>query len=102
MHPEGLDCLAARIPVSVVKITVVGEMKAHDLFDAVFKGTVRHLTLIVIIFPHKGEGTLKLYGFLLSGNTPDDREQGVQVLKPGVVVSLSRRLPHQYPPHPSL
>ena len=74
--------------------------ESADLFDAVFKGTVRHLTLIVIIFTHKGEGTLKLYGFLLCGNTPDNREQGVQVLKPGVVVSLSRRLPPPVSPTP--
>ena len=46
---------------------------------------------------HKGEGTLKLHSFLLCGNTPDDREQGVQVLKPSVVVPLSRRLPHRIP-----
>ena len=102
MHPERFDGVAACIPVGVVKIAIVGKMKAYHLFDAMLKGTGGHVALQIIIFAHKGEGTLKLHSFLLCGNTPDDREQGVQVLKPGVVVSLSRRLPHQYPPHPSL
>ena len=102
MNPEGFDGVAAGIPVGVVKITIVGEMKAHDLFDTMFEAAGGHLALQVIIFPHEGEGTLQLHGFLLRGNTPDDREQGVQVLKPGIVVPFSRRLPHQYPPHPSL
>ena len=102
MDPEGFDGVATCIPVGVVKISVVGKMKAYDLFDTMLEGTVGHFALQVVILPHKGEGTLELYSFLLCGNTPDDREQGVQVLKPGVVVPLSRRLPHQYPPHPSL
>ena len=102
MYPERFDGVAARIPVGVVKIAIVGKMKAYDLLDTMLKGTGGHVTLQIIIFAHKGKRTLKLYSFLLCGNTPDDREQGVQVLKPGVVVPLSRRLPHQYPPHPSL
>ena len=102
MYPEGFDGVATCIPVGVVKISIVGEMKAYDLFDTMLEGTVGHVALQVVIFPHKGEGALKLNCLLLCGNTPDDREQGVQVLKPGVIVPLSRRLPHQYPPHPSL
>ncbi len=102
MYPEGLDGVAAGIPMGVMKIAIVGKMKAHHLLDTMLKGTVGHVALQVIILPHKGECTLKLHGFLLRGNTPDDREQGVQVLKPGIVVPFSRRLPHQYPPHPSL
>ena len=51
-------------------------------FNAVFEGTGGHLPLHHH-FQHKGEGTLELYSFLLCGNTPDDREQGAQVLKPG-------------------
>ena len=102
MDPERFDGVAAGIPVGVVKISIIWKMKTYHLFNAVFEGTGGHLPLFIIIFTHKGEGTLELYSFLLCGNTPDDREQGVQVLKPGVVVPLSRRLPHQYPPHPSL
>ena len=85
-----------RDPV-VVKIAIVGKMKAYHLLDTMLKGTGGHVALQIIIFAIR-EGTLKLHSFLLCGNTSDDREQGVQVLKPGVVV-LSRRLPHQYPPH---
>ncbi len=74
MNPEGFNGVAAGIPVGVVKVSIVGEMKAYHLFDTMFEGTGGHIALQVIIFPHKGEGTLKLYGFLLRGNTPDDRE----------------------------
>ena len=37
MHPERFDGVKAGIPVSVVKITIVGEMKAYHLFDAMFE-----------------------------------------------------------------
>ena len=94
--------MATGIPVSVVKIPIVGKMKANDLFDTMLKRTSGHKPFVINIFTHKGESALQLHSFFLSGNTPDDREQSVQVLKPSVVVSFSRRLPHQYPPHPSL
>lgn len=102
MNPKGFYRMATGIPVSVVKIPFIGKMKAYDLFDTMLKRTSGHKPFVIIIFTHKGESALQLHSFFLRGNTPDDREQSVQVLKPGVVVSFSRRLPHQYPPHPSL
>jgi hypothetical protein len=41
-----------------VKITIVGKMKAYNLFDTMFEGAGGHLALQVIIFPHKGESAL--------------------------------------------
>jgi hypothetical protein len=58
MHPKRFNGVAAGIPVGVVKITIVGKMKAYNLFDTMFEGAGGHLALQVIIFPHKGESAL--------------------------------------------
>jgi hypothetical protein len=62
--------------VSEAEAPVVGVVKAYNLFDTMLKGFGGHLAVIVI-FPHKGEGALKLEGFLTRRSTPNHREEGV-------------------------
>jgi hypothetical protein len=54
VNPEGFDSVAACIPMGVVKISIVGKMKADDLFDTMLKGTSGHKPFVIIIFTHKG------------------------------------------------
>ena len=67
--------MASGVPVSG-EVSIVWVMKANHLLDAMLKGFGGHLAIIVI-FPHKGEGALKLEGFLMRRSTPNHREEGV-------------------------
>ena len=79
---------------------VLREVKANHLFDAVLEGFDGHLGVFVV-FPHEGKRSLKLHRLLAGRRTSNDREEGIEVLKPCIVVPFSRCLRHPCFHHPS-